>query len=269
MKKLSLTVLGMLAAHSALAMDIAKQKMDDAGDVISSNPSSFSNVDYPTHGIFVQLQYGMGHAKNMQTTGQFTSGQTYSSIPNTTSSKGNDYGLQVGYENSDVENHFLKFLRVQRESIALEVDHQSARAEQGQIFYNLGSTAAYNYTSTINSSNRLMIDGKVNIFKVWHFSPYISAGVGLGKYGASYSAVDPTDSDTLTGTAAGQTKFVSQFGAGIDWFVSRGFTVTAGYKYVNGGSLSIPLNSTAVPILMKPNVSLNMQEIFLGANLAF
>lgn len=268
MKKLSVTVLSMLAAHSALAMDITKQKMDDAGDVISNNSSSFSSVDYPAHGVFVQLQYGMGHAKNTQTTGQFTNSQKYYSIPKTSSDKVNDYGLQVGYENSDVENHFLKFLRVQRESIALEVDHQSARVEQGQIFYNLGSSAVYNYTSTVNSSNRLMIDGKVNIFKVWHFSPYISAGAGLGKYGASYSAVNP--SSTVTGTAAGQMKFVSQVGAGIDWFVSRGFSVTAGYKYVHGGSLSIPIHgSSSVPVVMKPTVSLNTQEIFLGANLTF
>ncbi|MBY0545093.1 MAG: outer membrane beta-barrel protein [Gammaproteobacteria bacterium] len=170
-------------------------------------------------------------------------------------------GLSVGYQDCDIRNSVLRSLQVKRISYGLEVDKTTSNI-QGNVDYmrNLATLHA-NY-----DSNALFATAKVNVFQMWHFSPYLEAGVGfmrqsLNNYQADY------DTGAVTIPNATNNGVAYQAGLGLDVLITQHIDASVGYRYIHAKPLVLS-NQTSVETL-ENSPSVNTDQSQWLASLAY
>lgn len=142
-------------------------------------------------------------------------------------------GITVGYQYSQINNNLVRSLQVKRISYGLEIDKTSSHL-QGDVNY-------VDQLATMNAdydSSALMATAKVNVFQVWHFSPYIEAGIGgmrqsLSQYEANYSTGVTTYPNTSN------TGLAYQAGIGMDVLVTEHIDASIGYRYLHAKLITV------------------------------
>lgn len=141
-------------------------------------------------------------------------------------------GIELGYQQSKIKNPALKFLQIKRFSYGLEISKTKLTATGVNVPPNgLGYRMGMQY----NTQNALF-NVKVNVFKIWRFSPYLLAGAGVSKSEFTYNLA--TKYNNYDMDAVKKTSFAYQLGAGVDLFAFRHWNVSTGYQYFNAGTLT-------------------------------
>lgn len=240
------------ASSQATAMDLDTKNLKATNS--DTNSGWYIGVDAVTGTL----------AANSYSYGQGDGYGTFYPIQNTMSSaRTTGFGVNAGYQDSDIQNSTLRTLQVNRISYGLEFDTDAA---------NLNGTADNGgYPATISAnyhSKALFATTKINIFQVWHFSPYVKAGVGIMQQTLSNYALDYSGSDT-TFPNANKTSPAFQVGTGIDFFITQHVNASVGYRYLHTNQLALPNQSSQAGIVDAPSFNTNQNQLLASLTYNF
>lgn len=250
MKKTILTMVvtaSLAAASQASAMDVNAQNM--APDVSANNyfsENSFEEYGNPQSGYFVAVHGMTGQLD--QTSLAYNYGGNLggnNSILNASTHSVSGFGVSFGHQDSEITDNLARFLQIKRVSYALEVDSASGTTNGNMTTNGLPFTYNAGYKSL-----SILATGKINVFKVWRFSPYFEFGGGIAHQTLSdynYTQLNVTNTKPVQYPDATDTGAIYETGIGVDVFVSSHFDASVGYRATSADDLVVSktaLNNT-------------------------
>lgn len=227
----SLLLIGLLSMSNAVfAMDLA---MDRLINVQDTQNNSFADYDVANTGVYFALGVGSGTLKTKTTQLTYQDGTVWRF--DGTANKTSAMNVELGYQISSIDNLLLRMLQVKRLSYGLELSSVTSKfsgQDNDPDYSTMVPTIAMR-----NKSLNVMFNVKANVFKVWRFSPYLLGGVGLSKSTLNYNITTQPNSSRYDMDAVKKQSFAYQFGAGVDFFVTNHFNLSAGYRFFNAGNL--------------------------------
>ena len=217
-------------------------------------------------GLKLQIQSGINYINRTNTQTSFTEGDV-ERLRATQDASGFIGAIGLGY-------HFtLNQPLVQSMQVSFNYYLSAPTSEFGQLTWATEpDIAAYNYKLNL-LTNRFMLDLKLNAAPVFaSLSPYLTGGIGLSRYSVQYQelAIDPGyQPETIDYPGETHYQFAYEFGAGLDWSVSKALTLSLGYLYSNSaGQIDIPKDSSAGMAFDTPSFSLSSHSLLMSVTLS-
>lgn len=239
---LTTALAALIASASANAMDLNVENVSTPAPYVASVNATASKPMVRDSGFYIGVDAVKGSMKadSFSYTLPGNGGPVSYPVANEVKSASTSgYGVNVGYQDTQINSSILQALQIKRISYGLEFDQNSSHLQGTTDLVGTPGTLSADY-----KSSALFAMLKVNVFQVWHFSPYIEGGVGYMQQQVSDYQDNLGAFGMRTFPTAKTNGVASQWGAGMDLFVADHVTVSAGYRYVNASQLTIVQQST-------------------------
>lgn len=134
-----------------------------------------------------------------------------------------------------------------------------------------GHTVIEDFSDDARLKNRVkadtyMLNGYYDFHNTSAFTPYISAGMGLGHVKLKHKAVDADSEGRISGSS---NNFAWGVGVGAKYAVTENVAIDAGYKYIHAGKVSASYYNPEMDLAYKAKAKASVNDFMVGVTYSF